>query len=232
MQKVVQLTEQDLIHVISRISNEMRYMPYDKSFGKRKLFEQTKPVAQPQTKPVAQPQTKPAAPNTVSTKSMWADVKPAGLSPQQIEAQAKAKINAIAQKEAQEIYNSIKSAFDMDGDGDLRDWDGTNESTALKAIRKISSKETLNLLNKLISKQGQYSGLKDWVNDEMSDFDSEYGDIWTKLESLGYSGQNKNILYKIAGYSPVGLVVKGVDKGIDALRSMSIRTLARQYNFI
>lgn len=224
MQKVVQLTEQDLIHVISKISNEMRYMPYDKSFGKRKLFEQTKPVAKPQTKPAAQ--------NTVSTKSMWADVKPAGLSPQQIEAQAKAKINAVAQKEAQEIYNSIKSAFDMDGDGDLRDWDGTNESTALKAIRKISSKETLNLLNQLISKQGQYSGLKDWVNDEMSDFDSEYGDIWTKLESLGYSGHNRNLLYKIAGYSPVGLVVKGVDKGIDALRSMSLEDIMEGFREI
>lgn len=220
MQTVVQLSEQDLIHVIKRISNEIKYNQYDKSFGKRKLFEATTTVAPKTT----------TAPKPVTTQTTAVAPK-TGPSQQQLNA-AKAKINAAAQKEASSIYNEIKRAFDMDGDGDLSDWDGTNESGALVAIRKIKSKETLNLINQMIAKQGQFSSLKSWVNDEMSDFDSEYGDIWRKLESLGYSGQNKNILYKIAGYTPVGWAVKGIDKGIDALRSMTLEDIMEGFRGI
>jgi len=221
MQTLIQLTEGELIHVVRRISEEMMSSPRDGYLGKRKIFEQTKAVA---PKPKVQPVQTPGATPTqkVVTKSP---------TPQQLAA-AKQKIASIAQKEANEIYKELKSAFDMDGDGNLKDWDGTNESKALSAIRKISSKETLNLVNQLVAKEGSYGSLRSWVNDEMSDIDSEYGDIWSKLESLGYSGQNKNILYKIISYTPVGMVIRGVDKGIDYLRSLTLEEIMEGFRSI
>ena len=204
MKTIIQLTEQDLINVIKKISNDMKYEYHNKNLGKKKLFEQKKPVT-----PVT-----PAQPTQVQLDL------------------AKTKINNLALKEATTIYNQIKSSFDMDGDGDFTDWDGTNETNALAAIKKITSKETLNLINNMIAKQGQFNSLKSWINSEMSDFDSEYGSIWEKLESLGYSGQNKNILYKLAGYTPIGLIAKGVDKGIDYLRSLSLEDIMEGFRGI
>ena len=204
MKTIIQLTEQDLINVIKKISNDMKYEYHNKNLGKKKLFEQKKPVT---------------------------PVTPAQPTPVQLDL-AKTKINNLALKEATTIYNQIKSSFDMDGDGDFTDWDGTNETNALAAIKKITSKETLNLINNMIAKQGQFNSLKSWINSEMSDFDSEYGSIWEKLESLGYSGQNKNILYKLAGYTPIGLIAKGVDKGIDYLRSLSLEDIMEGFRGI
>lgn len=144
--------------------------------------------------------------------------------PQQLEA-AKQKIQKQANTTARQIYDELMKAFDVDGDKDLKDYDGTNENAALKAIKKIKNKETLDALNKIIKSWKQFNGLRSWVNSEMSDFDSEYGNIWNNLEKVGYHGANKNILLKVAGYTPAGLMIKGADKAIDTLRTMSFEDI-------
>lgn len=146
------------------------------------------------------------------------------LTPEQIK-NAKQKIQAAANKTAYTIFGELMKAFDMDGDKNLKDNDGTNEGAALAAIKKIKNKETLDALNKYIANWKQYPNLKSWLNAEMSDFDSEYGDIWNKLEKMGYAGANRNILLKYAGETGVGQLVKGADKAIDALRSMTIEQI-------
>jgi hypothetical protein len=146
------------------------------------------------------------------------------LTPQQIQT-AKQKIQAAANKQAQQIFNELLKAFDMDGDKDLRDSDGTNEGLALTAIKKIKNKETLDAVNRMIASWKQYPNLKSWLNAEMSDFDSEYGDIWNKLEKMGYAGANRNVLLKYAGETGVGKLVKAGDKAIDALRGLTIEDI-------
>ena len=155
-------------------------------------------------------------------KSPTPAAKPqAKLTPQQIQA-AKQKIQQQATKSANSIFQELMKAFDMDGDRVLTDYDGTNEGLAVAAIKKIKNKETLDALNKRIGATKQYKDLKSWLNAEMSDFDSEYGEIWSKLEKMGYAGANYNILLKVAGYTPVGMLVKGTDKAIDTLRGMTL----------
>jgi hypothetical protein len=142
------------------------------------------------------------------------------LTPEQIKV-AKQKIQQQATKTAQSIYGELLKALDMDGDKDLKDWDGTNEGGALAAIKKIKNKETLDALNKRIAMTKQYPNLKSWLNAEMSDFDGEYGQIWAKLESMGYAGANRNSLLAAAGNTVVGGLIKGADKAIDKLRSLT-----------
>ena len=149
---------------------------------------------------------------------------PAKLTPQQIQS-AKQKIQQQATKSANSIFQELMKAFDMDGDRVLTDYDGTNEGLAVAAIKKIKNKETLDALNKRIAATKQYKNLKSWLNAEMSDFDSEYGQIWSKLEKMGYAGANYNMLLKVAGYTPVGMLVKGADKAIDKLRGMSMEDI-------
>ena len=153
------------------------------------------------------------------------------LTPEQIQA-AKQKIQASANKTAYAIFGELMKAFDMDGDKDLKDNDGTNEGAALAAIKKIRNKETLDALNKYIANWKQYPNLKTWLNAEMSDFDGEYGDIWNKLEKMGYAGANRNILLKVAGYTPVGMLIKGADKAIDKLRSLSFEQIMEGFREI
>jgi len=62
------------------------------------------------------------------------------LTPQQIQA-AKQKIQQVSTKAANSIFQELLKAFDMDGDKDLTDWDGTNEKTAVAAIQKIRNRE-------------------------------------------------------------------------------------------
>ena len=143
------------------------------------------------------------------------------LTPQQVQA-AKAKIQASAKKQAEVIYKELLKSLDMDGDKDLKDYDGTNEGGALDAIKKIKNRETLDALNKRIALTKQYPNLKAWLNAEMSDFDSEYGAIWAKLEKMGYAGANRNVLLQFAGQTGVGQLVKAADKGIDFLRTKGI----------
>ena len=153
------------------------------------------------------------------------------LTPEQIQA-AKQKIQASANKTAYAIFGELMKAFDMDGDKDLKDNDGTNEGAALVAIKKIQNKETLDALNKYIANWKQYPNLKTWLNAEMSDFDGEYGDIWNKLEKMGYAGANRNVLLKVAGATPVGAIIKGADKAIDSLRSLSLEQIMEGFREI
>jgi hypothetical protein len=155
-------------------------------------------------------------------KSPTPAAKPqAKLTPQQIQA-AKQKIQQQATKSANSIFQELMKAFDMDGDRVLTDYDGTNEGLAIAAIKKIKNRETLEALNKRIGATKQYKDLKSWLNAEMSDFDSEYGQIWSKLEKMGYAGANYNMLLKVAGYTGVGMMIKGADKAIDTLRGMTL----------
>jgi len=146
------------------------------------------------------------------------------LTPQQIQA-AKQKIQQVSTKAANSIFQELLKAFDMDGDKDLTDWDGTNEKTAVAAIQKIRNRETLDALNKRIAMTKQYKDLKSWLNAEMSDFDGEYGQIWAKLEKMGYAGANRNVLLQYAGKTGVGQLVKSADKAIDQLRGMSFEDI-------
>lgn len=120
------------------------------------------------------------------------------LTPQQIAA-AKAKIQAQSKKAAEAIFQELKKAMDIDGDNVFNDYDGTNEAAVVTAIKKIKNKEILDYLNQRVKQTKQYGSLKLWINDELSDFDSEYGEIWKKLESLGYAGANYSALLKFAG---------------------------------
>ena len=110
------------------------------------------------------------------------------------------QINAKAAQDAQNIYNMLKKAFDMDSDNDLKDWDGTDEQGAVKAVQLIKDKNTLDALNKIIKTKGQFKGLRDWMNSEMSDFDhAEYSKIWTRLDKLGYKGAQYNAALNVGG---------------------------------
>ena len=146
------------------------------------------------------------------------------LTPQQIQA-AKQKIQQVSTKAANSIFQELMKAFDMDGDKVLTDYDGTNEKTAVAAIQKIRNRETLDALNKRIAMTKQYKDLKSWLNAEMSDFDGEYGQIWAKLEKMGYAGANRNVLLQYAGKTGVGQLVKSADKAIDQLRGMSFEDI-------
>jgi len=139
---------------------------------------------------------------------------------------AKKKITTERQKNAQLIYNELKKAFDRDNDGDLTDWDNTDETGALRAINKIKYREELDHIEYLVKKQGQYKSLRAWLNSEMSDWDSEYGDIWNKLQGLGYLGRNTNYLYQVAGtmfkYSLVGVLANLGENVINEVRNWSL----------
>ena len=158
------------------------------------------------------------------TKAVPAKQPAQNLTPQQIQV-AKQKIQQVSTKAANSIFQELMKAFDMDGDRVLNDYDGTNEKSAIAAIQKIRNRETLDALNKRIAMTKQYKDLKSWLNAEMSDFDGEYGQIWTKLEKMGYAGANRNVLLQYAGKTGVGQLVKSADKAIDQLRGMSLEDI-------
>ena len=158
------------------------------------------------------------------TKVVPAKQPAQNLTPQQIQV-AKQKIQQVSTKAANSIFQELMKAFDMDGDRVLNDYDGTNEKSAVAAIQKIRNRETLDALNKRIAMTKQYKDLKSWLNAEMSDFDGEYGQIWAKLEKMGYAGANRNVLLQYAGKTGVGQLVKSADKAIDQLRGMSLEDI-------
>ena len=158
------------------------------------------------------------------TKVVPAKQPAQNLTPQQIQV-AKQKIQQVSTKAANSIFQELMKAFDMDGDRVLTDYDGTNEKSAVAAIQKIRNRETLDALNKRIAMTKQYKDLKSWLNAEMSDFDGEYGQIWAKLEKMGYAGANRNVLLQYAGKTGVGQLVKSADKAIDQLRGMSLEDI-------
>ena len=183
------------------LMSEHRYATYNQN--KRILSEQQ---VKPGVKPVA-PKTGIAKPGVTNAAQM---------TPEQ-----KKKIALEAQKKAQNVYNLLKKSFDMDGDNDLKDWDGTDEAGAVKAVYQIKDKNTLDALNKIIKSKGQFQSLKGWMNSEMSDFDhEEYSKIWKRLDKLGYKGAQYNAALNLSGKLFDKAGGKGLEDMGQALRNL------------
>ena len=190
-----------------------------KVFSEQIGYNTNSNIISEQNPPAPAPAPKPVQPKVVPAKQPVQN-----LTPQQIQV-AKQKIQQVSTKAANSIFQELMKAFDMDGDRVLTDNDGTNEKSAIAAIQKIKNRETLDALNKRIAVTKQYKDLKSWLNAEMSDFDAEYGQIWAKLEKMGYAGANRNALLQYAGTTGVGQLVKSADKAIDQLRGMSLEDI-------
>jgi hypothetical protein len=94
-----------------------------------------------------------------------------------------------------------------------------DEEEVLKQINRVNSKEVLDKLNQYIKTKKGLT-LVDYINDEMSDIDSEYRDIFNHLIKYdssyekGYKGSNK--LTKVIGtYSQSGPTVISEPTGVD-----------------
>jgi len=115
--------------------------------------------------------------------------------------QANAQQQKMAQARASAIplAKSLMKAFDGAG---------TDEQLAVQTIKKIKSKEEIYQLDKIL-KSYKRGSLKDYINGDMSDFDSaEYRAIWTHLGKFGVTGANYNNF--LAG---VGKVVDAIGQG-------------------
>ena len=107
------------------------------------------------------------------------------------------QINNISQDIARKLIKALSGWFDDD------------EVEALKQIRRIDSKEILNGVNQAITKDKGVS-LSDYLNDEMSDIDVEYGQIFNHLVTYDSSYQKG---YKGDGViSKVGKVIDNISK--------------------
>jgi hypothetical protein len=140
-----------------------------------------------------------------------------------------------SEKLADQIFLDLTRAFDYDNDGDWMDYDRTNETLAMNAINRISSKEVLEKLNAKIAagKFPQIKNVEQWFKMEMSDWDpSEWDSIATKLNSLGYSVPKSGVVGKIYGYT-VGGAINMVDKSItsveDNFNYANKQTAVRRY---
>lgn len=189
------------------LMSEHRYSTYHQN---KKVLSEQAPVATG-VKPGVKPGVKSGQPT--ATKKVIPYEK---LTPEQ-----KKKVDADAQKKAQNVYNLLKKAFDMDNDNDLKDWDGTNEQGAVKAINQIKDKNTLVALNKIIKAKGQFPDLRSWTNSEMSDFDhTEYTAIWTRLNKLGYKGAQFSSAMNLGGQLFDAAGGKGLEDMGQALRNL------------
>lgn len=93
------------------------------------------------------------------------------------------KTMAAAKQAVIPLAQSLMKAFDGVG---------TDEALAVQTIKKIKSKEEVYELN-LLLKSYKKGSLKDYINGDMSDFDStEYRAIWTHLGKFGVTGANFN----------------------------------------
>lgn len=89
----------------------------------------------------------------------------------------------LAKKAVIPLAQSLMKAFDG--------W-GTDEELAVQTIKKIKSKEEVYELD-LLLKSWKKGSLKDYINGDMSDFDStEYRAIWAHLGKFGVTGANFN----------------------------------------
>ena len=89
----------------------------------------------------------------------------------------------LARQAAIPLAKSLMSAFDGAG---------TNEQLAVQTIKKLKSKEEVYQLDKIL-KSYKKGSLKDYINGDMSDFDSkEYREIWAHLGKFGVTGANFN----------------------------------------
>lgn len=120
------------------------------------------------------------------------------------------KTMAAAKQAVIPLAKSLMTAFDGAG---------TNEQLAVQTINKLKSKEEVYELDKLIKSWKKLS-LKDYINGDMSDFDSkEYRQIWAHLGKLGVTGANyNNALAALGKGDVIGAVGAGwtylKDKGI------------------
>ncbi len=100
---------------------------------------------------------------------------------------------------------------------------GTDEELAVQTIKKIKSKEEVYELD-LLLKSWKKGSLKDYINGDMSDFDStEYRAIWSHLGKFGVTGANYNNF--LAG---IGKVVNAIGAGWKWLKEKGISWLFDQ----
>jgi hypothetical protein len=136
------------------------------------------------------------------------------------------KLSADTEKVANSVISKLKKAFDMDKDGDYKDYDGTLESDAIAAIYSIKNKNQLDAVNKKIKSLKIATSLKQWVNWEMSDFDpQEYRKLWKHLEGLGYQGANYNTALAAAGIAydaTGGKMLEDVGQALQQLKNLTI----------
>ncbi len=115
--------------------------------------------------------------------------------------------NNIESKKNDKVDNSVKSIVDDLIKSFKGDYDGTDEESALKIIKRIKSKNEIAQINNLLISKGK-PNLKDYINSEMSDIDQkEYRSIWDHLGKFGVTGANFNELLATIG------------KGLDTIES-------------
>ena len=116
--------------------------------------------------------------------------------------------NQLARQAAIPLAKSLMKAFDGAG---------TDEALAIQTIKQIKSKEEVYQLDKIL-KNYKKGSLKDYINGDMSDFDSKgYREIWAHLGKFGVTGANYNNF--LAG---VGKVVDAIGAGWDWLKKSGI----------
>jgi len=135
---------------------------------------------------------------------------------------------------ATQIFNDLATAFDGAG---------TYEAEAVTAYKKITCKPILDAVNAKVAARGMKSGIfgtgspinnvGDWAKDEMSDYDYEqFRTIWAGLQKLGYKAPPVN--QAMRALSVVGDVtgINALDKGIEALASMTIEDIMEGFRGI
>jgi len=123
----------------------------------------------------------------------------------------------IARQAAIPLAKSLMSAFDGAG---------TNEQLAVQTIKKIKSKDEVYQLDKIL-KSYKKGSLKDYINGDMSDFDSkEYREIWAHLGKFGVTGANFNNALAALGK---GDVIGAIGAGWKYLKEKGITWLMDQF---
>ena len=122
----------------------------------------------------------------------------------------------LAKKAVIPLAQSLMKAFDG--------W-GTDEALAVQTIKKIKSKEEVYELD-LLLKSYKKGSLKDYINGDMSDFDSkEYREIWAHLGKFGVTGANFNNALAALGK---GDVIGAIGAGWNWLKTKGVGWLMSQ----
>ena len=122
---------------------------------------------------------------------------------------------SVAKQAVIPLAKSLITAFDGAG---------TNEALAIQTIKKIKSKEEVYQLDKIL-KSWKKGSLKDYINGDMSDYDSKgYREIWGHLGKFGVTGANYNNF--LAG---VGKVVDAIGQGWTYLKDKGIGWLMGKF---
>ena len=135
---------------------------------------------------------------------------------------------------ATQIFNDLATAFDGAG---------TYEGQAVKAYKQITCKPILDAVNAKVAARGMKSGtfgtgapinnVGDWAKDEMSDYDYEqFRTIWAGLQKLGYKAPPVNQAMKALGVVGEKTGINDIDRGIEALASMTIEDVMEGFRGI